>query len=242
MGGSVAGGTPRSLSGLPIHTKLDFPEVASDKMKSWQQTVSAQATDILDVWIGGSLVGPTGVCYLAGGEYRCRTDAAEGSELEFSVVDRDDVLGYFSTYGMSVGKLPNLTSISGTFQVGETVSGNTSSMETTVLAVGADYLEARHFIKDPSTGLYGVFTDGETITGGTSSATAVLDTPAFDDGDVLELSRYVEDEWIEGFDIREIRPGGSKQLPQGLYFRIQAYNNHATDDLRVKTSLILATE
>lgn len=58
---------------------------------------------------------------------------------------------------------------SGTFQVGETVTGGTSSATATVLAVSA---EGDYLIMGAPTGTFTAA--GETITGGTSSATASL--------------------------------------------------------------------
>ena len=70
---------------------------------------------------------------------------------------------------MSSGVYFAISGVTGTFQVGETVTGGTSSATATVVAVSkeADYLLV--------TIASGTFTAaGETITGGTSSATATL--------------------------------------------------------------------
>lgn len=226
--------------GLPAFVNLDFPEQASDMMKSWQLTTQPQSVEILDIGIMNDLVGSTGVCYLAGGEYRMRTAAAEGSALNFMVVDRDDVLGYFPYYGMSRSRLTGLTGITGTFQVGEIVIGGTSGCRAYVLGVSGTTLYITFWRWDsndrPST-----FTAVETVTGQTSGAVAILAATPFTEGDVLPLKAYVKDEWVEGYDVREVRPGGSKQLPKGLYFRVVLYNAHATEALRAKVSLILAT-
>lgn len=232
--------SPLTSIGLPATVSLDFPEQASDLMKSWQVEAAPQTVEIFDLGIMNDLVGPTGICYLAGGEYRTRTSAAEGSAINFLVVDRDNVLGYFPYFGLSRSKLENLTSISGTFQVGEIIVGATSGCRAKVLAVGADYLEITFWRWDSNDRPFD-FTASETITAQTSAATAVLDVNPFTEGDVLPIKPYVKDEWIEGLEVREIRPGGSKSLPQGLYFRTVLYNSHTTDPLRVKTSLILAT-
>lgn len=234
-------GAPKTQFGYPAFTLLDFPEDASDLMKSWQVTAGPQAVEILDIGIMNDLVGATGVCYLAGGEYRCRTDAAEGSAVNFSVVDRDDVLGYFGAFGLTRSRLTNLTSMTGTFQAGEVIVGGTSGCRAKVLAVSGSTLYVSFWRWDSGDHPH-TFSAGETVTGQTSSATAVLDsTTPFTEGDVLPIKAYVKDEWIEGYDVREVRPGGSKQLPQGLYFRVTLYNAHASADLRIKVSLILAT-
>ncbi len=72
-------------------------------------------------------------------------------------------------YGTVVsGPIVYLTSVSGAFTVGETVTGGTSSATATVLAFSAE--EDYMILGSPS----GPFTDGETITGGTSAETAVV--------------------------------------------------------------------
>jgi len=82
------------------------------------------------------------------------------------------IMGYFlrGVFGaVTSGRWFPISSVTGTFTVGETVTGGTSSATATVLAVSAegDYL----LMSAPS----GTFTAaGEAITGGSSSATATL--------------------------------------------------------------------
>jgi len=172
---------------------------------------------------------------LAGGEYRCRTPAFEGSALNFNIVDRNDVLGLFGTYGMSRTKLSGLTFNNGIIadvQIGDYAVGGTSTSTSKVLAKGADYLEVEFH--------EATFQDGENITftrAGSPVATLDCDCTSWDEGDVIVIQESLKDEWIEGFDVREILPGGSKEVPEGLYFRVKVYNNHVTDNLRVKVSL-----
>lgn len=68
--------------------------------------------------------------------------------------------------GLTTGRYIDIGTIVGTFVVGETVTGGTSSNTAVVNFVGKDFL----LIAAPS----GALTDGETLTGGTSGATAVL--------------------------------------------------------------------
>ena len=74
--------------------------------------------------------------------------------------------GIFGT--VTSGRYAAISGVTGTFQVGETITGGSSSATATVIAVSdqANYL----LIGTPT----GTFTDGETITGGTSSASATL--------------------------------------------------------------------
>lgn len=68
---------------------------------------------------------------------------------------------------ITTGNYITISSVSGTFQVGETITGGTSTETANILFVGDDFL-----LVDT---VSGAFTNGETITGGTSAATATLD-------------------------------------------------------------------
>lgn len=68
--------------------------------------------------------------------------------------------------GVTTGRYIPFSGLTGTFTVGETITGGTSSFTAVVSAVGHDFL----LTETPS----GSFTDGETITGGSSSASATL--------------------------------------------------------------------
>jgi hypothetical protein len=95
-------------------------------------------------------------------------DAPEGSVV---INIEPAIWGHFllGAFGaVTSGRYVPITASSGTWQVGETVTGGTSSNTFTILAVSSedDYLLTSDFS--------GAMTDGETITGGTSSATATL--------------------------------------------------------------------
>jgi hypothetical protein len=222
--------------GMQAVQVLNLPDLSQDMVKSWQITGAALTTEIMDIYIGDDLVGATGKCYLAGGEYRCRTDVAEGSALNFQIVDRDDVLGLFTTYGLVRTKLAGLTAFAGgtigDVNVGEHAHGDSSGRTAEILAKGADFLEVTFHD--------GPFTDAEGITikdaaGAATGVTCTLGT--WDEGDVVVALTSVKDEWVEGYDVRDVHPGGSKEVPEGMYFRVKFYNNHATDAARVKVSL-----
>lgn len=74
-----------------------------------------------------------------------------------------------------------LTGVVGTFQVGETVTGGTSTETATVLSVGTDEI----LVGSAS----GPFTDGETITGGTSAATGDIDGAPVDETPTATVTR-----------------------------------------------------
>jgi len=222
--------------GMQAVQVLNLPDLAADLVKSWQITAPANTIEILDIYIGGDLVGPNEQCYLSGGEYRCRTSASEGSSLTFEVVDRNDILGLFSTYGLSQTKLSSLTAFSGGLisglAAGDVAIGATSGAKTTILSVGIDFLS----IEFHETG----FSDGEVINfynslGVSKGISCALGS--WDEGDVIAVGTSVKDEWIEGFDERNVSPGGSKLLPKGLYFRVKCFNSNLTTPLRIKVSL-----
>lgn len=215
--------------GLPSVMVINIPDEAVVKLQSWQVTVPAQTTVIKDIRIGGEFTGAQGKCYLAGGEYRVRSTnghgAAAGSALHLAIVDRDDLLGYFIHYGLNRTKFTGLTNVSGDIHVGDLVTGESSGSVAEVLYTTGDICEI--------TFNNGPFTDGESLSF-SSGATATLGV--WDEGDVIEVVRNVRDEWIEDYDHREYSPGGSREIPAGLYLRIICYNAHAADDLRVKVS------
>ncbi len=222
--------------GMQAVQVLNTPDLSLDFVKSWQISISPQTTEILDIYIGGDLVGSTGKCYLSGGEYRCRTSAAEGSALHFEVVDRDNTLGLFGMVGASLTKLSGLTNFAGgaigDVNVGEYAHGDISGASTEILAKGSDSFSVR--FQDAT------FQDGEnlTIKDSAGTATGVTCTMAqWVEGDFIRVQTTLKDEWLEGYDQRDLSPGGSKELPQGLYFRVKCYNAHASDLLRIKLSL-----
>ena len=221
--------SPDTAVGLPSVMVIDIPDAAVVKLKSWQVTTPAQTTLIKDVFIGDDFIGPQGRCFLAGGEYRVRATnghgAKEGSALHLAIVDRDNLLGYFGYYGLNRTKLTGLTDITGAIVAGDSVTGATSGSLAEVLSVDSDSCDVTYH--------NGPFTDGEALTF-SGGATATLGV--WDEGDVIEIVRNVKDEWIEDFDHRDYSPGGSREIPTGLYLRIICYNAHATDDLRVKVS------
>jgi hypothetical protein len=67
----------------------------------------------------------------------------------------------------STGTLLNLNTVVGTFAVGETITGGTSSATAVVVAVGTNLVYYNNIVGGP-------FTAAETITGAGSSATAVV--------------------------------------------------------------------
>lgn len=220
---------PDTSVGLPSIMVLDIPDAAIVRLKSYQVIVPALTTLIKDIFIGDDFIGAQGKCYLSGGEYRVRATnghgAAAGSALHLAIVDRDNVTGYFPYFGLTRTKLAGLTDIVGTITAGEAVTGGTSGTNAEVLSVGVDSCDVTYHD--------GPFTDGESLTF-SGGATATLGD--WDEGDVIEIVRNVKDEWIEDYDHRDYSPGGSREIPAGMYLRIIAYNAHATDDLRVKVS------
>lgn len=166
------------------------------------------ATNIFDIRVDG-LAGADGFCELAGGEYWTDANFQSGDYVDFAVVDKDDTLGYFGAYGLNRNRLIGLTGITGTFQVGETVTG-AGGASGKILAVGSDFL----IIQADFTG---TFAAGEALTGGTSGAAATLGS--FAAGDVLELKKYVKKRPCVPSEHGEIAPGGASRVLMGLYLR-----------------------
>ena len=77
----------------------------------------------------------------------------------------------------------NFTGLSGTFVVGEIVTGGTSLSIATIRTVGATFLEVN------TSGRTGIFLAGETLTGGTSGATAIQSGDMEEKAQVLEWSK-----------------------------------------------------
>lgn len=62
------------------------------------------AVNIFDLKIDGTMVEPnTKDVYLFGGEYWTDANVLENDYVEFSVVDKDNVLGYHTKYGLTPG-------------------------------------------------------------------------------------------------------------------------------------------
>lgn len=230
--------------GLPLVQSLDIPPDAADLTTSYQIVAQPEVTANTDILIHGELVGPEGLCYIAGGAYQCRNSAVIGSALHLSLVDRDDALGMFGMLGMTRTRL-DLQNVSGTIEVGHWAVGSTSGARSQVLSVvDADTIEVT-FESGWQGGFQVMWEDGENVTFEAADGTPTGATAEFVDwveGGVIEVQKMVKDEWIEGFDERVIRPGGSKQVPQGFYLRIQCSNESPQDKLRVKVNFFLATK
>jgi len=65
-------------------------------------TAQPDAVNIWDTEITSDLVGPDGLVEFFGGEYWTDGGVALGDYVEFAVMDKTDVLGYFAAYGLSV--------------------------------------------------------------------------------------------------------------------------------------------
>jgi len=231
-------------TGLPVVQSLDIPPGAADLTTAYQIVAQPLVTANTDIQIVGSLVGPEGLCYIAGGAYECRNSAVIGSALHLSLVDRDDALGMFGLLGMTRTRL-DLQNVTGTINVGDYVVGDTTGSRSQVLAiVDADTIEVT-FESGWEGGFQKMWQDGENVTFEDSNGDATGASAEFVDwveGGVIEVQKMVKDEWVEGYDERIIRPGGSKQVPQGFYLRIQCSNTSPTDKLRVKVNFFLATK
>lgn len=229
---------PITPVGLPSFTPIDVPNSASNYRKSWQYDVPPNALSIYDVRVGNDLTGPSGLCYLRGGECEVDGFAEKGSYLSFSIVDRDDVIGRFGPMGYSRCRLTALTSIVNTFTAGNIIVGDTSGASATILSVDNSYLDIR-------ANFSGVFLDGEGLTEKDSNnvstgTTAILGS--FIEGDVDELVRSIDNEQLRTDKEKDMTPGGSRKLFPGLYIRTQVWNQSLSNYIDLTITLKMARE
>jgi len=85
------------------------------------------------------------------------------------------------TAAKSTGQKLVINTVSGTFTVGETVTGGSSNLTAEVYEVSKDYLLVRNLTGGTT------WTDGETISGGTSGASAVMDGTGQDEDNLIPL-------------------------------------------------------
>lgn len=221
---------PTTAVGLASVTTQDMPDSAENYRRSWMIECPATQVTIRDLCVSGDLTGATGVCLVQKWGYTV-LGGAIGSAVQVAIVDRDDLLGYFTPYGMSRSKV-TISGAHGIFVVGEEIRGTTC--RTKILAVFDDHLDitfSRYDANDqPAT-----FVSGETLTGQTSGATATFG--AFVEGDVIYVQSFVKDESLYPNKHHEEHPGGTRSLPQGLYFRLVVYNASTTDTLWFDASI-----
>jgi len=91
---------PRDSNGRIIHSST-FPSLGMVmRVKSFKVDVTAPLQNFYDVLITDEL-------RLAGGEYSILPSSInsvhEDDTIEFSIIDKDNVLGYFPYYGLTVG-------------------------------------------------------------------------------------------------------------------------------------------
>lgn len=183
------------------------------------------ATNIFDWRIDESYVGTNGYMEFFGGSYWTDNNVEDGDYIEFAITDKDDVLGYFETYSIPRPKLNGLTAQTGTFTVGEIVTGGTSSATGKVMIVGSDYLVIR-------ADYTGTFVNGEALTGGTSGATATLGTMTA--GGAVEISKYIEKRRVvKNEQFVKTAPGGSTPMPPGIYMRLYVVTTNTGVDRKI---------
>jgi len=89
---------PKNENGLPL-TAPTFEDTQglTTVWKSYLYTATAGALSVFDEPVSSQIK-------MRGGWYELfGNDAAAGDYVEFSIIDKDDVLGLFSTYGLTVG-------------------------------------------------------------------------------------------------------------------------------------------
>jgi len=131
-----------------------------DSVSSTTLTYSAASGSFTDgEVITGSTSGTTATITTITATTMVITITGGTKEIKISYINYPDDVVYYDTM--------DLTSVTGTFQVGEVIEGYTSNNQATILTVAATSLTiiSRN----------GLFQDGETIEGKTSEASAVMD-------------------------------------------------------------------
>lgn len=243
---------PHPTVGMLVVQPLAIRPSAQDKHKSWQATAGPEQIANADILIDEKLTGPNGLCLLAGGRFKCRTNAEHGSALHLAVVDRDNVTGMFPFIPPVMGgplqltKLTLTNKIGGDVEVGNFAVGMTSGARSKVLnVVDADNIEITFDSGWDSSGYPVGWIDGEDVQFQDALGQSTGVTAEFVDwieGGIIEIQRPVEDEWVEGFEEGIIEPGGASEIPIGMYLRMILYNAHTRDSLRIKVSLKLGLE
>jgi len=114
---------------------------------------------ITDVSWGGDTEATMTIAWRGMNQFTAGTDTIVTNGDAFNMTYFDD-----QTISWGYNRTVNLTTVSGTFVVGETVTGGTSAFTAVIVSVGTSSITV-----DTSTG---IFTDTEELTGGTSAVTA----------------------------------------------------------------------
>lgn len=227
-----------TMAGMAAVTVMDIPPDAGDYFESFEIECPPEIVTFLDIAIADTLVGPQDICWLVGGSYKVRTDAAHGSALHLSLVDRDDMAGVFAFYGMVRTQI-SVAGLVGDASTAVRVRGVTSGAVSGLLAdLGANAWAITY---------YSGYTDGSPTEWAPGEQLEFLDAggivvatgnnSAWTEGDVLLIQTHVRNKWIEGKESGEMKPGGTKLLPAGFYLRITTYNADAVNDMRVTVEL-----
>lgn len=229
---------PTTDVGLAAVQTRDLPIGCEPLVQSWKLETPPRTLGVLDVWIGGSLLGLSGKCYLKGGQYEFTREVAEDSAVHFGIVDRDDVLGVFAQYGLRRTRL-YVEDASG-FQVGETISAGDAS--TRVLGIGDGFLEIRHYICTEAD-LHTTIPGGALVTGALSGAQspARVDNPVEEGDLIFPKGKIVKDNYIFGMAFRNFSQeiDGSDEVPAGLYFHAMVWNEGTLNSAKAYISLTL---
>ena len=184
-------------------------------------------------------------------------DAAVGDYAEMSVIDKDDTLGLFSLYGLTVGSDEvqtitfSATPSSGTFTL--TYNGETTGLlayNASAETVQAELVSVSGF---SGINVTGNVASGFTVTfSGTAGRMAHPQITSNDtllvgatishststegvDGDVLELNKHIRKEYINPYDVSRqyFEADAAQDVLAGLYFRFY-YNSVGNNNVKFK--------
>ena len=85
---------------IPVYspTYSYYPDNLKPTFKGWRYTATAGTQSIFDIEVTSEIRLQGGICHVHN-----PSDVVSGDYVEFSVVDKDDVLGLFDSLGLTVG-------------------------------------------------------------------------------------------------------------------------------------------
>lgn len=144
--------------------------------------VPIPAQDLNDAAVGSEWIDMANyghaTVYISVGDTAGATFTVTLNEATSNAGAGEQTLAYTKYY--STGQRLNINTVSGTFAVGETITGGTSGLTAYVHTISSSYM-----LVIPLTGGT-TWTTTETLTGGTSAATAVLDGTGQDEDILLD--------------------------------------------------------
>lgn len=151
--------------------------------------------DVIQIWSRHAQKGLDGTRWTDSEVNNAITQAQKIVALRFGGVEK-----YSVHQDIKVMSKIDIVSLTGTFQVAESISGGTNSHQATIEYVGDDFLVVSRFVtRVPIDGVSGTFLVGETVTGGTNSYTGIVKVVNANYLDLYAVSgEFADDETLTG--------------------------------------------